>query len=172
MSELNQPRPAFITPDKEMLNAFLDYHRAVLLHKLEGLSEENLRRRSLPSTTMTLLSIVKHLAYTERDWFQIIFAGQGQETEPPWSEEDPDADWRIEPDETTEQILAFYQSQVEKSRQITAANNLDDLTSTSFSYSPKQRSLRWVLLHMIEETARHNGHADLLRESIDGVTGD
>lgn len=167
MSELTQPRPAFISSEKDMLSAFLDYHRAVFLHKLENLSDEDLRRRPLPSA-ITLLGLAKHLALTERDWFEIIFVGQ--ETVPPWSEEDPDADWRIEPNETTEQILALYKAQTEKSRQIVATHDLDDLTYSSLVKGP--RSLRWVLLHVIEEAARHNGHADLLRESIDGVTGD
>lgn len=171
MSELTQPRPAYTATEKEMLCAFLDYHRAVFLHKLEGLSDEDLRRQPLPST-MSLLGMLKHLAYLERDWFQIIFGGLGDELNPPWSEEDPDADWRVESGESIEQLLALYQAQIEESRQIMAASDLDALSSTNFSYSPKQRSLRWVLLHVIEETARHNGHADLLRESIDGVRGD
>ncbi|HEX2909564.1 MAG TPA: DinB family protein [Chloroflexia bacterium] len=167
MSELTQPRPAATGPEKEMLSAFLDYHRAVLLHKVEGLSDQDLRRRPLPSA-ITLLGLVKHLAYVERYWFQMVFTGQ--EVEYPYSDDDPDGEWRVEPYETTEEILDLYRGEVEKSRQISAANDLEALCSTNFS--DRQGSLRWIMLHMIEETARHNGHADLLRESIDGLTGD
>lgn len=171
MSELTQPRPPFTSPEKETLSAFLDYHRAVFLHKLAGLSDEDLRRQPLPSSTITLLGMLKHLAFTEHDWFNIVFAGEVVVGDF-WSEEDPDADWRVEPGETKEQLLALYQAQIEKSRQITAAYDLNDLSRTTIIADFKPRSLRWVLLHMIEETARHNGHADLLRESIDGLRGD
>lgn len=168
MSELTQPRPGFTEPEKEMLSQFLDYHRAVFLHKLENLSDAQLRSRPIPSTAITLLGLTKHLALSERDWFEIIF--DSDTNVPPWSEEDPDADWRVEPHETSEQIIELYKSQIEKSRQIVAAHNLDDLAKSDLVKG--KRSLRWVMLHLIEEAARHNGHADLIRESIDGVTGD
>lgn len=152
-------------PEHAMLQSFLDYHRATLVQKVEGLRDADLRRRLVPSAT-TLLGLVKHLAYVERWWFQIVFAGEDLPV--PWSEEDPDADFRVEPNESTAQILRFYQEQVRRSREITASASLDEITRRP----GRDHTLRWIMLHMVEETARHNGHADILRELIDGATGE
>ena len=153
----------------DMLNTFLDYHRATLLQKVSGVSDEYLRRESVPTAHINLLGMVKHLAYVERSWFQDRF--KGTEVTFPWTKEDPDADWRVEPDETTAEIIQLYQAEVAKSRQIVAESSLDDLGVKAWP-DGRRPSLRWILFHMIEETARHNGHADLLREAIDGVTGE
>ncbi len=152
-------------PEKELLTAFLDFHRDTLLWKLDGLSEADAHRVSTPSG-VTLLGLVKHLAYVERNWFQIVFAGLDLEV--PWTGEDPDADFRIEPDEAVADIVAFYRAEVERSREITAAASLDDIARRP----TRPHSLRRILIHMIEETARHNGHADILRELTDGATGE
>jgi hypothetical protein len=157
--------PPLVAPEKEMLAAFLDYHRATLLWKVDGLSDADLRRPMTPSG-LSLLGLVKHLGYVERSWFQIGFAGQDLPV--PWSDADPNADFRIEPGETTVAILAFYKEQVERSREIVASAALDDLAR----HPGRARTLRWIMLHMIEETARHNGHADLMRDAIDGATGE
>src|SRR2546422_5610782 len=101
------PQPS--APEKEMLAAFLDYHRATLLWKVDGLSEADLRRSMTPSG-LTLLGLVKHLAYMERWWFQHVFAGEGVDF--PWTDADPDADWRVEGDEGVATILALYRTQV------------------------------------------------------------
>jgi uncharacterized damage-inducible protein DinB len=157
--------PPTVGPEKVMLEAFLDYHRATLLQKVSGVSDADLRRQLVPSLT-TLLGLVKHLAYVERSWFQIVFAGEDLPV--PWTKDDPDPDFRIASGETTEEILALYREQVARSRAITAAASLDDLAR-----SPgRECTLRWIMVHMIEETARHNGHADILRELIDGATGE
>jgi uncharacterized damage-inducible protein DinB len=157
--------PPLAADEKTMLEAFLDYHRATLLMKVSGVSDDDLRRKPTVSS-MTLLGLVKHIAYVERWWFQAVFAGQ--EVEFPWSDDDPDGDWRVEPDDTTEGIIELYKAEVQKSREIVAAASLDEMAK-QFRLG---RSLRWIVLHMIEETARHNGHADILREAIDGVTGE
>ena len=145
--------------------AFLDHHRATLVWKLDGVSDEDLRRPMVPSGT-SLLGMVKHLAYVERGWFQGTFAGR--EVSFPGTKEDPDADFRIEPDESTQDIIDLYNQECEISRQIVAAASLDDMAQRT---KRSDHSLRWILVHMIEETARHNGHADILREMIDGTTG-
>lgn len=145
---------------------FLDYHRATLLWKIDGVSDEDLRRPMVESGT-TLLGIVKHLAYVERWWFQKDFLGK--DVWAPWTDEDPDADFRIEPDETTQQIIDLYHQECEKSRQIVGAASLDDVAKHE---KRAGFSLRWILVHMIEETARHNGQVDILREMIDGTTGE
>lgn len=157
--------PPFVAGEKEMLCAFLDYQRATLLLKVDGLSDEDLRRVIVPSG-WSLLGLVKHLAQVEAWWFQTCF--MGREVVFPWDEDDPNADFRIEPEETTEQILSLYEEQVGISQGIVADAALEDMVRGP--HRPG-RSLRWVLMHMIEEVARHNGHADVVRELIDGSVG-
>jgi uncharacterized damage-inducible protein DinB len=169
MTEDNRPEPPAIGDERDTLAGFLDFHRATLLWKLEGLDDEQVRRAMVPSGT-SLLGIVKHLAYVERSWFQGVWAGQ--EISLPWTREDPDADWRIEPEETTGQVVAFYDGECDRSREIVAkAASLDEVVE-----HPRREgwrmTRRWILTHMIEETARHVGHADILREQLDGATGE
>ena len=154
------------------MTAYLDYHRATLQMKLEGVSDEDLRKAMVPSGT-SLLGMMKHLAYVERWWFQQIFAGR-DDLEYPWTDDDPDADFRIEPDETTQQIFDLYNAECEVNRQIVAPAQLEEMAKGKKKPNDPRPgfSLRWILVHMIEETARHNGHADILREQIDGATGE
>ncbi len=187
MDNIIREKPPTNASEIVMLGAFLDYHRATLLQKMAGLSDSDLRRGPMTEFKavtapelkaepgITLLGLVKHLAYVERWWFQAVFGGR--EVFFPWSEADPDADWRVEPDETTAQIRQLYKEETVKSRQIVAdtlkeAGN-ETAAMKTWAKNPgfEQFSLRWVIIHMIEETARHNGHADILREAIDGVTG-
>ena len=150
--------------EKETLLAFLDNNRAVMVWKLEGLSEEDGRRPMVDSGT-SMLGLVKHLAWVERSWFQSTFAGD--EIDFPWSEEDPDADFRIEDDETIADIVALYESAAADCNAVIDAAELDDLAAKGRDHP----SLRWIIGHMVEETARHAGHADIVRELIDGTTG-
>ena len=153
--------------EKEVLAGFLDHYRSTLLGICSGLSEEDLRRTFVSSGT-TLLGIVKHLAYVERGWFQENVANEPFDY-PPELEADPDADLRVEDHETSEQIFELYRAACERSRRALADSSLDDLIE-----SPKRSrdyNVRWVVVHMIEETARHVGHADIIREQIDGRTG-
>jgi uncharacterized damage-inducible protein DinB len=168
MTEDNRPEPPHVGSEAETLRGFLDFHRATLLWKLEGLDDEQLRRAMVPSGT-SLLGLVKHLAYVERSWFQRVWAGQ--EVSFPWTQDDPDADWRIEPDETTEDIVALYNGECDRSRQIVAAASALDEAVVHPRWK-EAVSRRWILTHMIEETARHVGHADILREQLDGVVGE
>lgn len=155
-------------PEKEALVATLDFHRGTIKWKLDGLSLEDAVRPMTPSDTK-LLGILKHLAYVERWWFQDNFLGR--DCEYPWSESgDMEADFKIFPGETIESIVALYDAECEVSRGIVEAASLDDV-----AVRPRRTgghpTLRWIMLHMIEEVARHNGHADILRELIDGRTG-
>ena len=161
----HRPEPPDAAPPLEMVSAFLDYLRATMLWKLEGLSEEEATRRDEPSG-LSLLGMVKHLAYVERSWFQRVFAGK--EVDFPWTEADPDADWRVEPGETIASVVAFYEAECAVARGIVAGRGWDELAADP----GRQKSLGWILTHMVEETARHCGHADLLREAIDGATGE
>jgi hypothetical protein len=159
-------RVPFTGDEKQSLHVSLDRHRDAVLWKLEGLDDSNLRRVMTPSGT-NLLGMVKHLAAVEYSWFCQTF---GRATEPlPFDDDDPDADLRVRPDETTEDVLAFY------GRARAAADQVIDevdLDQTGTAWFGDAVSMRWVLIHMVEETARHAGHVDILRELIDGMTGD
>lgn len=152
-----------------MLEAFLDYYRETVKRKVLGVSEEDARRRLVPSLT-TLGGLIKHVRWVELNWFQRTLAMIPEEQLPqvPWCDDDPDADFRMEPGETLEQLIAAYDRQCELSASAAAGHGLDHVVP-----HPRlgQVSLRWIYLHMIEETARHAGHADILREQIDGAVG-
>jgi hypothetical protein len=151
--------------EKESLHASLDRHRDVILWKLEGLSDEDLRRPMTPSGT-NLLGLVKHLGAVEYGWFVATF---GRETEPlPFDSDDPDADLRVRPDETTDDVLAFHGRARAAADRVIDEVDLDDTGRAWFGAAV---SMRWVLIHMIEENARHAGHADIVRELIDGTVG-
>jgi uncharacterized damage-inducible protein DinB len=154
--------------ERELLSGFLDWYRAVVQNKVTGLSLDSATRIMTPSG-MSPLGIVKHLGDVERRWFCLRFAGE--DVAILRSDADPDADFRIEPNDTLASVIDFYRAAADDSRRIAARASLDDM---SVSESPHygRVSLRWILVHMIEETARHAGHLDLMREQIDGKTGD
>jgi uncharacterized damage-inducible protein DinB len=156
-----------------MLAAYLDYHRATVMGKASGLTQAQMALR-LPSSTLTIAGLVKHLALVEDSWFTERFAGLGRG---PWPEvdwdRDPDWEFRTALDETPEALLALYGAACDRSRAVLAAAGSLDQRSVEISRREGEPfTLRWILLHMIEETARHNGHLDLLRELADGATGE
>ncbi|MFE6483121.1 DinB family protein [Streptomyces sp. NPDC057757] len=150
--------------EKESLHACLDRHRNAVLWKLEGLDDERLRRPMTPSGT-SLLGLVKHLGSVEYGWFRTAF---GHETEPLWFDPFAGEDMSADQGETTAQIVDFYgRARAAADRTITEGS-LDDLGT---SWNGATVSLRWVLIRVVEETARHAGHMDILRELIDGTAG-
>jgi uncharacterized damage-inducible protein DinB len=149
--------------EKESLHVSLDRHRDAVLWKLEGLDEEQVRRAMTPTGT-NLLGLVKHLASVEYGWFCSTF---GREIEPLWFE--PENDMTAEPDKTTADIVALYGRARAAADKVISEMALDELGT---SWSGETVSLRWVLIHMIEDTARHAGHMDIVRELVDGATGD
>jgi len=153
------------TPELETLVRYLDTYRDIIAFKAEGVERSAGIKPMVPSGT-SLLGIVKHLAYVERWWFQSI-VGQ-LDVEYPWSDDDPDADWRIDEGESVQDIIDLYRQECDKSRAI-----IDELQSpdSTVPHGDGVISARRVLIHMVEETARHAGHADILRELIDGSTG-
>ena len=155
-----------ITGDEgPMVVSILNKQREVMLWKLDGLSDEELRRPMTPSGT-NLLGLVKHLAAVEYGWFCTTF---GRATEQlPFDDDDEDADLRVNNDESTEDILAFYRRACDAADLAMSEIGLDGEGTAWFGDTV---SMRWVILHMIEETARHAGHADILREMLDGTTG-
>lgn len=160
--------PPTVAGEREMLRAFLDYHRATLALKCDGLSDEELRRRSMPPSTLTLLGLVRHMAEVERTWFRRVIAKE--DVPLLWSEEG-DYQAAYDPDGSTgAEAFAAWRAEVEHSRRIERAAESLDVTA----YQPRwdeEVSLRLVMLHMIHEYARHNGHADFLREGVDGTVG-
>lgn len=150
--------------ERQLLETFLDLYRDILKRKLTGLSDQQIRQRHVPSAT-TLGGLAKHLAAVEREWFQVVLARRpAQELDAPL----PDDSWTLASDDTTEKLLAGYQRACAASRQVAAGFSLEDSVP-----HPRmgQVSLRWIYVHMIEESARHVGHADILREQTDGATG-
>jgi uncharacterized damage-inducible protein DinB len=158
-------RVPFTADEKESLYVALDRHRDVVLWKLEGLDDEQLRRPMAPSGT-NLLGLVKHLGSVEYGWFCETF---GRETEElPFDVDDPDADLRVEPHESTDDIVAFYGRARAAADDVIRELDVEDEGTAWFGDTV---TMRWVLIHMIEETARHAGHMDIVRELIDGATG-
>ncbi len=160
------------------LRAFLDYHRDTLRWKVAGLTQEQLAQTRAPSS-LTLGGLVKHLALVESNWFEVVL-GRGP-IMPPFDtvdwEDDPDWEFHTAAADAPEQLLALFDDAVARAdRAIDAGLAKAGLETaverTNRAGEPQQFSLRWIMLHMIEEYARHNGHADLLRESIDGQTGE
>jgi uncharacterized damage-inducible protein DinB len=168
--------PDLVGDELTLLTQFLDFHRATLVHKAGGLSREQFATR-LPTSELTLAGLVKHAALVEDQWFSVVLLGRPH-AEPwasaPW---DDDRDWEFHTavDDEPADLLALYAQTCERSRSNTAeaaARGGLDTLAAGRSRQGEQYSLRWILLHMLEETARHNGHADLLREAVDGTTGE
>lgn len=150
-----------------MLEAFLDHQREVVKHKVAGLADPDGRRRLVPSPT-TLAGLVNHLAAVERSWFQRRLAQRSEEEIAAHAAGDDDS-WVVGGDKGLDDLVADYDQACRESRQVAGRFALDDVVPHPRS---GHVSLRWIYVHMIEETARHAGHADILREQIDGATGD
>jgi Protein of unknown function (DUF664) len=162
-----RPQPAETGAERLLLDGFLDFHRETLLWKCAGLTDEQLRARPVPTSTLSLLGLVRHLTEVERGWF---FDHLPHEATPIYFTEDaPDDDFDALDSVPVAEVLDRYRAEIDRIGAEIGAVPLDhDYTDKR----GKTFSLRWVYLHMIEEYARHNGHADLIREAIDGVTGE
>jgi uncharacterized damage-inducible protein DinB len=164
--------PPLAAGERDMLTGWLDYHRATLLWKCEGLSDDQLGQRSVPPSGLSLIGLVRHLTECERGWFRKVLQGE----DVPglyWTPEDPDGDFDNVDSADTASVFAAFERECAMARDAVASvPDLDTLGKTPSRATGEQFSLRWILTHMIEEYARHNGHADLLRERIDGATGD
>jgi uncharacterized damage-inducible protein DinB len=160
-------RPPNVAAERAALEGWLDYQRQTLLDKCSGLTVEQLRRRSVPPSSLSLLGLVRHLTGVERAWFRIRLGGLPPEQFYS-ADDDPEGDFNDVDTADAEADFAAYRAELELVREATAGRDLDD----RFQGRLHELDLRWAMVHMIEEYARHNGHADLLRERIDGVTGD
>jgi uncharacterized damage-inducible protein DinB len=153
--------------ERATLQGYLDYHRDTLMWKCAGLTPDQLRARPLPTTNLSLLGLVRHLADVERSWFRRRLAG---EDAPPifYTEVEPELDIDPPQDADPDADFAVWRAEVDACTAVATGRGLDE----TFTAWPGQVSLRWLYGHMIEEYARHNGHADLLRQAIDGATGE
>ncbi|WP_448319010.1 DinB family protein [Streptomyces sp. CO7] len=168
MTRIGDTPPAW--DERTQLVTFLDYARDTVRAKCEGVSAENARKALLPgSPLMTLCGVVNHLRWVESYWFQVVFLGE--EDQSPCTDEDPDREMRVAVDFPLTQLLDEYAEQSARYRELVAGAALDQRARRTLR-DGLQPDLRWILLHLIEETARHNGHLDILREMLDGATGD
>ncbi len=167
-----RPVPPPHADERTMLTAWLDFHRATLALKCADLTDDQVRLAAVPPSSMTLLGLVQHMAEVERNWFQRVFAGQDM---PPVFDMTNTDGYALRPGRGLDEATAAGQAEIARGRELTADASLDDsgrLTDHQAGHvGDPSVSLRWILVHMIEEYARHNGHADLLRERIDGTTG-
>ncbi|MFJ4839622.1 DinB family protein [Streptomyces sp. NPDC088746] len=168
MTRIDDTPPSW--DERTQLTTFLDYARDTARAKCEGVSPENARRALLPgSPLMTMSGVINHLRWVEYHWFRVVFLGE--EDRGPWTEEDPDREMRIAVDFPLAQLLDEYAEQSALHRELVARNDLGKQARGAVR-DGLHVDLRWILLHLTEETARHNGHLDILREMLDGTTGD
>ena len=165
MTKIERTDPPYETDERTMLVSWLEYHRATLATKCEGLTDDQLRMRSVPPSRLSLLGLVRHMAEVENNWFRFWLGGQG-----PIARWEGDEDFAVD-DADVSEAFDYWRSECEHAREVLAKfSSLDEVGAGQAVGAGI--SVRWTLVHMIEEYARHNGHADLIRECIDGVTGD
>ncbi|MEW2414599.1 DinB family protein [Streptomyces sp. NPDC046866] len=167
----HRTEPSTSAGEREMLEGWLDYHRQTLAWKCEGLSEEELRRLPLAPSRLSLLGLVRHMAEVERYWFREIMLGE-ELPELYSTRENRDGDFDFTAGDTFAEAAGVWRTEVELARQAAEGRPLELMSRRESHHRGEAFSLRWVYTHMIEEYARHNGHADLLREHIDGATGE
>lgn len=152
------PSP-FTGSESETLERCLDEQRTAIISAIEGLDERQARWRPHDEAN-SLIEILNHLAWVERWWFECVFAGSPD----PWPADDPDADFKVPDDQTVRDTIDLYRAACRRSKEISESASLD----TEVEAGRGRISLRWITVHMIEETARHAGHADITRQLIDG----
>jgi uncharacterized damage-inducible protein DinB len=168
VNRINEP---YVGDERTMLDGWLDYHRQTLLLKCAGLTAEQLKTPSVEPSNLTLLGLVRHMAEVEAWWFRHNFARERVDNLY-YTEEQPDADFEGVANADAEADLATFQREVKLARAAAEGRPLDETFQRQRRDGGSDTmNLRWVYVHMIEEYARHNGHADLIRERIDGVTG-
>ncbi|MFC5148436.1 DinB family protein [Streptomyces aureoversilis] len=167
MSDDQRKVPSKVADDRVSLTSFLDYQRATLALKCQGLTGEQLKEKAVPTSGLSLLGLVRHAAEVERGWFGMVL--RGEQRAALWPAVDGDfGEFHVDAADV-EEAFTFWREACEDSRAVTDAFvSLDD----TVEFRGETVSLRYVLTHMIEEYARHNGHADLLREAIDGAVGE
>ena len=159
--------PPYLADERTRLDAWLDYHRTTLLHKCAGLTGEQLAQRPVASSALSLLGLVRHMAGNERIWFRIRFAGADVEDLYQSPEHPEGGEFALAGPASGEADFATYTEEIAQARTAVLGKSLDE----RFGDETVTVDLRWLYAHMIDEYARHNGHADLIRELVDGATG-
>jgi uncharacterized damage-inducible protein DinB len=167
--EVTRTDPPDVADERTALQGWLDYHRATLCWKCAGLTGDQLVLRPVGSSTLSLLGLIRHMTEVERGWFRRRFGGQTELPAVYYSDEQPDGDFDLTDPADAEADFAAFVAECAGADDAARGRSLDE---TFLNRSGNTMDLRWIYLHMIEEYARHNGHADLIRELIDGVTGD
>jgi uncharacterized damage-inducible protein DinB len=169
--EAKRSEPPLVAGEREALDAWLDFHRDTLLTKCTGLTADQLGQRAVPPSALSLLGIVRHMTDVERWWFRVHGTDQDMIFRY-WTEDNLNADFDDLDEPDAPAVLAAFREEVALARAAVRDLDLDHVVPSHGHHPERVRDLRWIYIHMIEEYARHNGHADLLRERIDGVTGD
>jgi uncharacterized damage-inducible protein DinB len=167
---IERAEPSLTANERDMLDGWLEYHRATLAWKCEGLSDDQLRERAVPPSSLSLVGLVRHMAEVERAWFRRRVAGQSGLAFRYCTDDAPDGDFDLAEPDGAEAGFAAFRQECDLARAAAAGRPLD--ATFRHERTADEIDLRWVYTHMIEEYARHNGHADILREQIDGATGD
>ncbi|MFH9574797.1 DinB family protein [Streptomyces sp. NPDC017230] len=163
--------PATDADERAMLEGWVEYHRQTLALKCEGLTDAQLRTASVTPSTLSLMGLVRHMAEVERSWYRRVLADE--DADPIYyTDEDPDGDFRVTEADTWQEAHATWQAEIGAARRNAAGFPLGEPTRGRHRRTGERYTLRWIHTHMIEEYARHNGHADLIRERLDGATGD
>ena len=169
MSDIERPLPPLNAGERTTLESWLDFHRATLAMKCEGLGDGQAAAAPVPPSGLSLTGIVQHMAEVERNWFRRVLAGEQVPPiyDPQADPDGPDGGFELAEGASLRDALATWRAEIARAREHCAAR---DLAGTG-RFMERDVSLRWIYVHMIEEYARHNGHADPLRERIDGATG-
>jgi Protein of unknown function (DUF664) len=168
--EVARTEPLLVADERTALAGWLDYHRATLLWKCAGLTGDQLVVRPIQPSSLSLLGLVRHMAEVERGWFRRRFSGQPDLALIYSSDDFPDGDFDLTDPASAEADFAAFAAECAAANDAARGHSLDE--AFTHGRTGDTFDLRWVYIHMIEEYARHNGHADLIREFIDGVTGD
>ena len=168
--DVERVEPDRISDERTSLEQWLDYQRQTLLLKCAGLTAEQLKQRSVPPSRLSLLGLVRHMTEVEIWWFRMH--GAGEEHTFPYDPDSVGLDFEEVADADAVANIAAFEAACEASRVAVKDKALDDVVPSRGDHPERRRDIRWIYVHMIEEYARHNGHADLLRETIDGKTGD
>jgi uncharacterized damage-inducible protein DinB len=169
VSTIERPIPPLNADERTTLESWLDFHRVTLAMKCAGLDDEQAAVASVSPSAFTLTGLVQHMAEVERNWFRRVLAGEQAPPiyDPQADPSGPDGGFELAEGATLRGALATWREEIARARNLCAGRALAD----TGRFMDQDVSLRWIYVHMIEEYARHNGHADLLRERIDGTTG-
>ncbi|MFE6503271.1 DinB family protein [Kitasatospora sp. NPDC057738] len=163
-------RPPLQADERTAIIGWLDLQRKILRWKCEGLDDRDAHRAVVPtSPAMTMAGLISHMRWTEHLWLEVMFLGGDEKQNPSFDESTEDADWHTD-DRPLADLLAEYESQCARSNEIVAAASLDDVGRKP-GFRAGGANLRWMLIHLVEETGRHAGHADIVRELLDGSKG-